>query len=314
MEKERRQFSIIGQDQWLINEKINQILNQTSIKAKEKTVIRLKINENPLEVIIEEVKSGYFFGNKMIILNADDWSKLTKNEKKTLAQAVAESNNWIFVLLSTQNLTTIKQLLPKNTPVEKVEKVTTFKKKQLIQKMFKNNDVCPKVGVVEYLGENLSSNLMIVAQEVNKIINYLQVHPQVLDQQLAEKLTNQQGSGTIFPLIEGLLENNKTKIITSYQKLSRENKINPLVFLATLQTYLFLLKKTQILVARKANFSAITAKIKKSNFFVMNLIKIAKKTNDEKLGHLSKKMYNLERSLKTSRLNETTLIELFLIN
>ena len=72
MEKEQRQFSIIGQDQWLINEKINQILNQTSIKTKEKTVIRLKINENPLEVIIEEVKSGYFFGNKMIVLNADE--------------------------------------------------------------------------------------------------------------------------------------------------------------------------------------------------------------------------------------------------
>lgn len=86
-----------------------------------------------------------------------------------------------------------------------------------------------------------------------------------------------------------------------------------MVLLSVLQTYLLVLKKIQNLLTQTNDLNTIVQKVKKSNFFVMNLIRILKKTNDDNLKHLIKKMYNLEYRLKTSKLNEKVLLELFLI-
>ena len=309
----KQKFVILGQDQWSIEEKIRHLLQQQGLSKQKCHFFHFRITEDELKVIIEEVQSRSFFATKVIVIKAKSWNKLKTDEKRKLIKAVETSNNWIFILFPDAISLTTKQLFEKIMQFEKIEKITTFKKKKFIIKIFKKKNVCVQPQVVEYLSENLASNLMNVEKEINKITNYLEAKPQVLNIELAKKITNQQGSGTIFPLVEGLLENNKRKIIESYQQLARENQINVLVFLATLQTYIFLLKKTQILLKENTKFTTIVKKIKKSNFFVVNLIRITRKTNEQKLGNLIKKMYNLERRVKTSPLKEDTLLELFLV-
>ena len=314
MKKEDKKFIITGQDQWLIDKKITEILKKNEIDSEQELLIQYKIEDDELETIIQEVQERSFFGTKIIKIGAKNWNKCKGESKKRIVKAIEKSNHWIFLIFPNVISSTTKRLFSSNIEIIKTEKVTFVKKRQLINTIFKKNKIVTEPNVVEYISENLANNLMIVEKEVDKIVNYLEVRPQILKQELAQKLINKQESGTIFPLIEGLLENDRKKIIECYQKLSNKETINGLVLLATLQTYLFLLKQTKILMERKTNFTLMMQTIKKSNFFVMNLIKIGKRTNDEKLGHLTKKMYNLEWKLRTSKLNEKTLIEVFLVS
>ncbi len=306
-------FVIIGTDQLLIKQKIIHILKEHNIQTV--CLIKLKINENSLEEIVSEISYCSLFKTKIICLDINQWNKLKQEDKKIILKTVQKSKNWIFLCSKTQLSINWQKELGDSVQLVKITKTIKKSKKELIIEKLQTKKIYVQPETIDYLMKNLPDNLMIVEQEIEKITNYAPIHSGILDKSICQKIINKYKSGKIFALIAGLLEGNKVKVVNSYWNLTEKDEIKPLVLLATLQTYLFFIKKIQVLLKTKQTLQKIAQKLKKSPFFVFHLVQIIRKSSNEKLSMLIKKMYNLEYELKTTKLADSKLLlELFLIS
>ncbi|WHP38966.1 MAG: hypothetical protein QJQ54_03030 [Mollicutes bacterium] len=104
----------------------------------------------------------------------------------------------------------------------------------------------------------------------------------------------------------------KKTISNCYHEIKKE-KISDIYLFSILETYLFYLEKVFLLKKKDKNLNEIVKIMQKKIYFVMNLEKIAKKINSEKIQILIKKMRKLEYNTKLSNLESKVLIESFFV-
>lgn len=229
-----------------------------------------------------------------------------------MLQILDHTPNTVIIINEKKLEKNLEQQIKNKFTMHIVGKATNIRKNKYIRNTLDNNHVIYQENVLFFLNNNLPNNLTIIKNELEKITTYLKIHPQPLNITLCQQIINTYSVGSIFQFIEALLKGKQKEIITHYQNLESKD-LNPLIFIATIQTYLLLLKKLQIYQQKQYSLDKIVQLLKKNRFFIINLIRILRNTNEQIMNNLIQKIYKMEYYVKILGWKEKTLLELFLI-
>lgn len=304
---------IIGKDAFLVKKKIHDILiNKWSI-AKNEPWTHYSVNDisEKWVKVRSDILTGGLFAPKVLIFNFHNDIKNHKQQKQVFTTLI-NSPNIIFITLEEPKTTKNWKELINNSEVYQISKVTDLQKQKLIIKIVNQNHIVYEKNVMTFLTSQLPNDMNIIHKELDKIVKYCQNTPQILTVAICQEIINKHRSGTIFPLIASIIENDCKNAIMHYNSFAHKD-LSPLILVTTLKTYLHLIQQIGVLEKKKMSPKQIAFHLKKSPFFIINLINIKNNSNQNNFNNLITKIYNLEHQTKTLNWNNQSLIEYFLI-
>jgi DNA polymerase III delta subunit len=239
-----------------------------SIRSKEITKKIIQDNSDPFainnisskqieengNILFDEFFSTSIFGtNKKLIKINPATNKITKNLKAVLE---VESTSDNFILLIANELDTSSSLRKFAEKSPKIAVIACYEDNiatisRIIREKFLENKINIESGVIEYINSKFGKNRLIILNEIEKIISYLDGQKN-LTLKITQNLLSDISEVSINEFVNYFVALNLQKSITILDQIYYQ-KISPIVIIRYLQNYFFKLYKISAAITAGSN-------------------------------------------------------------
>lgn len=212
-----------------------------------------RIEENG-NILFDEFFSMSMFGPDRKLIKIDQANnKITKNIK-SLFEVESKSDNFILLIAgeldSTSSLRKLSEKSPKIATIACYEdNVATIS--NIIRSEFTKKNIKIEAGVIEYINSKFGKNRLIILNEINKVITYLD-EEKYLTLDIVQNLFSDISEVTINEFVNNFVALDLKKTVTILDQIYYQ-KINPVVILRYLQNYFFKLYKIAVAIKEGSN-------------------------------------------------------------
>jgi len=232
---------------------INKIVTDSSDKFAISDITIKQIEENG-NMLFDEFFSISMFGpaRKLIKINPAN-NKITK-AIKSLMEIESKSDNFILMVAgeldAASSLRKFAEKSPKIATIACYEdNIATISK--IIRGEFSKNNINIESGVIEYINSKFGKNRLIILNEIEKIITYLDGNKD-LTLEIAQNLLSDISEVSINEFVNHFVALDLQKSITILDQIYYQ-KISPIVIIRYLQNYFFKLYKIAAAIKNGSN-------------------------------------------------------------
>lgn len=303
-------------DFFLFKEKTNDLLKKIK---KENNLVKITktflfdLEEKKIQSLINELNTKDFFFIKKIIIKINNWGKLTKKQQLLIIDNLKFTKNPIFLWNNVSKKTKIDKKLEEIATIYWIPKITRIKKIKFIKEKLDENKIFYEKEIIEWINSNTLDNFLALNNEMNKIIFYYFSIKKLIKLSDVKEILTKIKKDNFFTFFNEFLKNNKKNTLKIYNNISEE-KTSDIHLFFTLETYIWLMKKTEFLSKKKMNYNEIAKVMKKNPYFIFNLKKIIENQNSSIINFSIKKWYKFEYNIKIGSLPLNILFKYFLIS
>lgn len=227
-------FLIYGDDQYQIKQIRNKLISKLTTKYNDSEIINYDLAEIDFSLIFNDFwTNSMFYSKRIFIIDNLDYL-LTKNESNTslyLLKLINNQNDFIFIY-NNNKLVTEKLFIKfkQQIIIYPTQKVTQNQFKKFIVNYLANKNLTISQECLEYIEQVLPKSLMIIKNELDKIIN---LNQNITLDFLIKNLTNYV-IGDTFSLVNAIFLKDLKNFIKNYNYIKNiyqnENSIVALIF------------------------------------------------------------------------------------
>lgn len=317
-------YLLYGSEAYFINETkqllINHVLNESELDFN---LSELDLEEITIEEALEDVETLPFLGEKRLVfmknpvfLSSEKTKAKVEHNVKKLEEYIANPAPYSILVLTAsyekldQRKKITKELLRKATVVE-AKKLNEMEMRSWIQKRITARNFMIEDQALDRLLELAGTNLMMVMNEVDKIMLYAE-GTNSIDVQLVDKLVAKSFEQNIFTLMDGLLQRKIDTAITIYHELIRQNE-EPIKILSVMAGQVRLLYQVKELSRQGYSQQKIATLLKVHPFRVKLAQEKAGMFDEEELVSLLKEFAEVDYKMKTGQADKAIMLELLFL-
>ena len=310
-------FLIYGNENYLINEKIKEIINEISSN----NIVKYNMETDSIDDALLDVQTVSMFDEKKIVI-CDNCKFLTREVKKSVEQNtdnllkyIDNPFNDVYLLLIVRNekLDSVKKIVKK---LQKSSKVITLNK---IENYNLNNYISSYISDKGYKISNKSITLLIekclfdlnnIMNEIDKLIVYKGKDKNITYEDIELVITSNL-ENNIFKLTNMIMEKNTNNIIKVYKDLVRNNE-DPIKILITISNQFRLVLQVKLMVKNGFTDNEIISILKEHPY----RIKLSKQVaiSEKELKENILKLSELNKNIVLGKIEKEFGLEMFLLN
>ena len=223
-------YLIYGEEEFLIENKVNNIINKSGVD--ELNISKYDLLSDSLKDIIDDACTVSLFSDKKIVIinNFDNISKLEDDIVSEFDKFIHNISSDVILILVCSKLDERKKLTKKK---KKLCTVKEFNKNKNISNTVRSMFLDYKIdySTVDLLIKIVGNDLMILNQEAIKLMTYKADKTITKEDVLA--LCSSNSNDDIFDLINAVVNKDKDKALTIYSNLIKSNE-EPIKIVITL--------------------------------------------------------------------------------
>ena len=310
-------FLIYGNENYLINEKIKEIINEINSN----NIVKYNMETDSIDDALLDVQTVSMFDEKKIVI-CDNCKFLTREVKKSVEQNtdnllkyIDNPFNDVYLLLIVRNekLDSVKKIVKK---LQKSCKVITLNK---IENYNLNNYISSYISDKGYKISNKSITLLIekclfdlnnIMNEIDKLIVYKGKDKNITYEDIELVITSNL-ENNIFKLTNMIMEKNTNNIIKVYKDLVRNNE-DPIKILITISNQFRLVLQVKLMVKNGFTDNEIISILKEHPY----RIKLSKQVaiSEKELKENLLKLSELNKNIVLGKIEKEFGLEMFLLN
>ncbi|WP_338982366.1 DNA polymerase III subunit delta [Spiroplasma endosymbiont of Eupeodes luniger] len=312
-------FLIYGSDKFLINKQIQKVINVIN-KDQQMNILKYSMINTNIDEILQVISMPPLFNNKQIVIIEDCWFLTSSREHQLSSLQFKNLFKYcenpapfteIFFVVNSSNIDQRKKIIK---VIEKTGKVLVVKElndsqlKMFVQNYFvKHNTEITNEGL-NLLLERLPNSLQIIANELNKLVNYS--NSLILED--VDVLVSRYLDSNIFDLANAFIARDILKIWQRYYDFKNSNQ-DVLAIIGLLANQLRTIRDIKIYQQRNYDFNTICQKMTINPFRLKILWKYLLKIDDQQIHYLLGSLSNLDYNIKRSHVNKNIGFEMFLL-
>lgn len=310
-------FLIYGNENYLINKKIKEIINEINSN----NIVKYNMETDSIDDALLDVQTISMFDEKKIVI-CDNCKFLTREVKKSVEQNtdnllkyIDNPFNDVYLLLIVRNekLDSVKKIVKK---LQKSSKVITLNK---IENYNLNNYISSYISDKGYKISNKSITLLIekclfdlnnIMNEIDKLIVYKGKDKNITYEDIELVITSNL-ENNIFKLTNMIMEKNTNNIIKVYKDLVRNNE-DPIKILITISNQFRLVLQVKLMVKNGFTDNEIISILKEHPY----RIKLSKQVaiSEKELKKNILKLSELNKNIVLGKIEKEFGLEMFLLN
>lgn len=313
-------YVIYGEEKLLMQQKLAQLQKKYHICEDDMNMMTYYCHETAMKDIIEDALTPPFFSEyKMIVLKNPVF--LTTQKQKEVSEEdiqlfldyLSHDNPMtVFVIFHDQKnfderKKVVKQLrkLARFFEIDKLDSHQMFK---TVHKSIVSRGCTIDDDALELLLSRVSSNLMKVSQEVNKLCLY----DQHITKEVVEHLVSQPLEDNVFDLTKAILNKETVKCIRIYKDLKMNNE-EPIKLIVLIANSLRLLYQVKLLDRKGYNDREIASMLSLNPFRLKYIRQDGKDYDIQELLKKIDELSQLDVAIKTGKVDRYKGLELFLM-
>lgn len=307
-------YLIYGEENFLIEEEINKNLDKYNIDKM--NINRYDLSINSMDEILDDCNSFSLFGEikAVIVDNSIIFNRVKGNDHdiKILTDYLNNPNPYTYLFFVNHNATVdkskkITKLIKEKGILCECIKKDTYK---IVEQLFKPYQI--DRASINLLIDRVGDNAYILKQEVNKIKTYKDNDMLVTLTDINE-LAPLSIDVDIFNFIDHIINKEKDKALTDYQKYMRNNE-EPIKIIALLANKFRLMYQASELTRMGYSQQDIANNLKVHIYPVKLAISAGLKYKPQILLHHLELLADLDLDIKTGNIDPYLGLELFILN
>ena len=315
-------YLIHGEESYIIESSIKQIVsNVLTDDEMDFNYSQHDLRETPLHVALDDANTlGFMADKKVVVLKNAIFLTALKDTSKvehdvTLLETYAKDPNpdaVVIVVAPYEKLDKRKKVTKLLTKEAFVIEAASFDERRAenwVRERVQAMGIQMTNGASGRLIQNVGANLVVLEQEINKIVTYLNpgesITEDVIDEMVAKTLEQ-----NVFTLVEKVVNRQLDAAFTILYDLLRQNE-EPIKIIALITRQFRIIFQSKILLQQGASQSDIAKQLKLHPYAVQIAAGQGKKFENQELQVIIRQLADLDYQMKTGK-NKRLLLELFL--
>lgn len=306
-------YFLYGVENFLLEEAldwIRQQLSEHSIGDKEWNEVIFDLEETPIQLVLQEVETPSFFGDRRWII-AKNATFFTSSKSKIdhdmdlFLQYLQDPliDNTLILTLSGDQLDKRKKVVKQIDKVAKTLKFESLEGTELqkfVAKRFQLLQVQAQPPAIANLIELVGNNLRMLSQECQKLALFAGKNGVVTSEQVSQQVTRTLEQD-VFRLTDQMIKRNKESAIQIYRDLVFQ-KEDPIKILALITRQFRIMLQVKLLVQTGKGEKEIAGILKLHPYPVKLALQQGKSYSEEQLRTLLESAIEADQAIKSSRI------------
>lgn len=324
----RKQFApvylLLGNESYLINE-TKQLLIDHALSEDELdfNFAQFDLEETPIETALEDAETMPFIGERRLVflmnpffLTAEKNKSKVEHNVKKLEQYLADPAPFSIIVLVApyEKLDERKKItkeLKRNAALFEAKKLSEHDLKTWTRERAAVAQVEMDDSAIEMLLELAGTNLMMLANEMDKMILYVE-EERTIDVETVEKLVAKSLEQNVFTLVDHLLQRNIEPALTIYHELLRQNE-EPIKILGVIASQVRLMYQVKGLSKQGYSQQKIASALKIHPYRVKLAFQKNGKFDERELLAIINDLAEADYKMKTGQIEKAIALELLLM-
>ena len=252
-------YLIYGLENYLIDEKVNEIINNNNYETED--IIRFNLDENSVNDLLIEASTVNMFSNKKLIICDNSSflsssSKISEEELNNLSKYIEnafEDVKIVFIVREEKidQRKKITKLIQKNSKVYECNKIDNYRLNPYLYDYITSNGYSISSSSIDFLIEKVGYDLSNIIKELEKLFIYKDKDKKITREDIDSVITRNIDNN-IFNLSNAIVNKEKSKIISIYNDLIKSGE-DPIKLIVTLSNQIRLV--LQVKLMRNSGYS-----------------------------------------------------------
>ena len=252
-------YLIYGLENYLIDEKVNDIINNNNYETED--IIRFNLDENSVNDLLIEASTVNMFSNKKLIICDNSSflsssSKISEEELNNLSKYIENSFEDVKIIFIVREekidqRKKITKLIQKNSKVFECNKIDNYKLNPYLYDYITSNGYSISSSSIDFLIEKVGYDLSNIIKELEKLFIYKDKDKKITREDIDSVITRNIDNN-IFNLSNAIVNKEKSKIISIYNDLIKSGE-DPIKLIVTLSNQIRLV--LQVKLMRNSGYS-----------------------------------------------------------
>lgn len=301
-------YLLYGNENFLIEQELKKIIKKTKIDNYNISKYNL-LEESILNVIDDANTISLFEDKKVIIITNLNKSNIEEKELKKFENLIENISEEIVLIIIEEKLDERKKITKQLRKKAEVIELNRGKNiSNTVKKMFEDYKI--EYSTIDLLISIVGDDLSVIYQEVEKIKTYKE--DKIITKQDVIESASSNINNNMFDLINHIVKKEKEKSLELYKKLLKQNE-EPIKIIITLANQFRLLYQVKELY-KKGNREDTIAEILKVHPYRIKLaLERSKNYSSKVLLDYLLKLAEIDKKIKTSKIDKTLALELFIL-
>ncbi|MCP4337229.1 MAG: DNA polymerase III subunit delta [Mycoplasma sp.] len=301
-------YFIYGTEDYLISNEEKRIVN----KIGQKPIIFDELSS--INEILQEIMTVNLFANKkLIIIRNGDLFSNDEDSKKVVKLLEKGLDGITLVFILNEEKPKVKNplisYLMSNSNTKQIQNIKSKDIIKIIQNMFEDKNVKITTKALILLSKKLPNNLMIINNEINKLI----LRNKEIDIKDIEESISDYTSDDFFAFTNAILNKDKEAIFSSYNERIIEGD-DPQLLIGQISSILLLINKLIKYLEENLSLKEISEKTKIHIFRLKKANELLQKIPEKDIKQLIKKLSDLDVDIKKGNIDSKIGLEKFLLD
>ena len=317
-------YLLFGSEGYLINE-TKQLLMEHVLTEEEMdfNFAQFDLEETPVETALEDAETLPFMGERRLVfmqnpffLTAERTKSKVEHNTKKLEAYLADPPPYSIVVLTApyEKLDERKKItkeLKRRAALFEAKKLNDQELKLWIRERAALSGTQIDQDAAELLQELAGTNLMMLANEIDKMAMYVQ-EEKLITTAIVEKLVAKSLEQNIFTLVDHVLQRKMESALTIYHELLRQNE-EPIKILSVMAGQIRLMYQVKELARQGYSQQKIAGALKVHPYRVKLAMQKSSKFGDRELLAIIKGLADADYKMKTGQADKAITLELLLL-
>ena len=301
-------YLLYGNENFLIEQELKKIIKKTKIDNYNISKYNL-LEESILNVIDDANTISLFEDKTVIIITNLIKSNIEEKELKKFENLIENISEEIVLIIIEEKLDERKKITKQLRKKAEVIELNRGKNiSNTVKKMFEDYKI--EYSTIDLLISIVGDDLSVIYQEVEKIKTYKE--DKIITKQDVIDSASSNINNNMFDLINHIVKKEKEKSLELYKKLLKQNE-EPIKIIITLANQFRLLYQVKELY-KKGNREDTIAEILKVHPYRIKLaLERSKNYSSKVLLDYLLKLAEMDKKIKTSKIDKTLALELFIL-
>lgn len=306
-------YLLYGEEDFLISEEIKKIIRKE--KLDDISTINYNLEVDNIKDIIDDCQTiSLFEDKKLIVINNCNYFNRVKYDEEDYNKVLDYLNNYnpstIVIFVShNSSVDSTKKITKKIKEVGEIIELNEGNSKKYLSRSFaayKITDEC-----IDLLIERVGNDIAILSEEAEKLKLYKYEEREITKEDVLDCATYNVDTD-IFKFIDNIINKRKDEALTTYYELLRHNE-EPIKIIGLLASKFRLMYQATTLNKKRLSNNEISSMLGVHAYPVKLAIKVGSKYPEKILLQFIHRLANLDRDIKTGKVNSELGLELFIL-